>query len=364
MRWTGFVAAIIACLMEAFVLCSDATAQGPALPGVAKGDSAAVAAEREAMGTLKQFLGDLFDISAKNVKEKALRIVVIFLIGAMAKLFMDAAKLTSRFLVFSEWGPLKYIYRDHQRSATMHALVINLLKYVVYFTVIGYILNELGVKYTTYLASLSLVGIAIGFGSQGLVQDVVTGFFILFENQFSIGDMVEISGHVGIVEEIGLRTTRLRNYFGAQVIFQNRNIPMAGRYKTGAFEVGVDVAIAGVEIAEKAAELLQQIAKEMEKQFREIIMETPRVVGLVELETRELFVRMRGKIWPLQQWVVDTQMVPRIREIFKREEIEIPADRVVAFYHFPEEAEETPWVIARIRRTVSMVTGGEEGPED
>ncbi|MDA0711139.1 MAG: mechanosensitive ion channel, partial [bacterium] len=167
--------------------------------------------------SMGQIVTDLFEISTDNLQGKLLRIVFVIAIVLVAKYVMAAIQVFSRFLVYNEWGPLRLIFRQHKRSVTLNALFINVAKYVVYFTAMGYILRELGVNYTTYLASLSLIGIAVGFGSQGLVQDVVTGFFILFENQFSVGDMVEISGQVGIVEDIGLRTTRLRNYFGAEL---------------------------------------------------------------------------------------------------------------------------------------------------
>ena len=306
-------------------------------------------ATKEAMTSLTGFVTALLDISTEDLEEKLWRILIIFMIGVIAKYFMDLVQVISRFLVYSEKGPLKYIFRNHKRSITVHALFINVTKYVVYFTALGHILGELGINYTTYLASLSLIGIAIGFGSQGLVQDVVTGFFILFENQFSVGDMVEISGQVGIVEDIGLRTTRLRNYFGAEVIFQNRNIPLVGRFDKGAYEFNVDVAIANVEKAEQAVALLAKVGVEFEKQFPEILIGTPEVKGLVELETGEWFVRLYGRLWPVQQWVIDAQMVPRIREIFKREGIDIPGDRVVAFYHLPGEERTAPNVVKTVR---------------
>ncbi|MFH1568158.1 MAG: mechanosensitive ion channel family protein [Gemmatimonadota bacterium] len=302
-----------------------------------------VAAPRSAYATLAGFVGDVFGISSlQELQVKLLRIAVVILIGVLAKLIMDGVQVVSRVLVFSQWGPLRYVFRNHQRSVTVHALVISLLRYVVYFTALGYILRELGIDYKTYLASLSLIGIALGFGSQGLVQDVVTGFFILFENQFSVGDMVEISGQVGLVEEIGLRTTRLRNYNGALIIFQNRNIPMAGVYRAGAMEAGVDVAIADRATADHAAELLGRAGRELHRQFEEIIMAPPEPEGLVELDTGELFVRLRARIWPLQQWVIDAQLAPRVRELFKREGVEIPADRVVTFYHLPPPAPVRP----------------------
>jgi small-conductance mechanosensitive channel len=329
----------------------DLLAQASVVP--VGGDSVAT---KKAMTSVTGFLTDLFSISTDNLDEKLARILIIIMIGVIAKFFMDALQIISRFLVYSEWGPLKFIFRNHKRSVTMHALFINVSKYVVYFTAFGYILAELGINYTTYLASLSLIGIAIGFGSQGLVQDVVTGFFILFENQFSVGDMVEISGQVGIVEDIGLRTTRLRNYFGAEVIFQNRNIPLVGRYRKGAFEFHIDVAIADLDNAERASVLLETVGVEFEKQFPEIIIGTPKVKGLVELETGEWFMRLYGLLWPAQQWVIDTQMVPRIREIFKREGIDIPADRVVAFYHLPGEDRQDNEVVKTIREMIGRAT--------
>ena len=280
--------------------------------------------------------GSSFGISSDDVKAKVLGVGVVLLIVIAAWFIMEAIRFVSRIMIYSQRGPFKYIFRNHQRSVTVHSLTINLAKYVIYFTALGYILGEMGVNYTTYLASLSVIGLAVGFGSQGLVQDVVTGFFILFESQFSVGDMVEISGQVGIVEEIGLRTTRLRNYAGAQIIFQNRNIPLVGRYKKGVMEAGVDVAIADVETADRAAILLQQVGEELAKQFCEIIMKKPVIDGLIELNTGERFVRLRAEIWPAQQWVIDAQMVPRIKEIFAREGIVIQAERVVTFFHFPE----------------------------
>lgn len=319
---------------------ADTTAAAPQAP------------ERGAFATLYAFITDLFDISTGNLQEKALRILVIILIGMVARVFMSIVQGIGRFMVYSKWGPFKYLFRNHQRAITVQKLVISLIKYVIYFTALGYILSELGIDYRAYLASLSLIGIAIGFGSQGLVQDVVTGFFILFENQFGVGDMVEIAGQTGIVEDIGLRTTRLRNYFGGVMVFPNRNIAVVGRYARGGMEVNVDVALADPEQAERGAELLQRIGTELSRQFKEILLEEPSVTGVVKLTTGECFLRLYGKIWPGQQWVIDAQMVPRIKELFLKEDIQIQDDRVVTFYHLPDKPEEVETVIHKLRGIV------------
>ncbi len=345
------LAAIFLLILDQY---SAAIAQDAAADSIAA-DSAAVAqSPAAALNPAWEFINDLFGISTEDLSIKALRILAIVLIVAVARLFMILVQKVSHFLVYSNWGPLRYIFSNHQRSITLQNLLISLTKYVVYIMAMGYILRELGVDYRAYLASLSLIGIALGFGSQGLVQDVVTGFFILFENQFSVGDMVEISGQVGVVESIGLRTTRIHNYFGASIVLQNRNIPMAIRYPKGAFEVVIDVAIPSTDAAVQAATLLDRVGTELHKQFREIIMRKPQVKDLVELETSELFARLYCEIWPAQQWVIEAQMVPRIRELFKREGLEVPADRIVVFYHLPEERGVEPSILgnlSRIRRS-------------
>lgn len=282
-----------------------------------------------------RFVADLLSFSNVAFADRLTRVIDILLIVLVAVVIMGLIRRVSRFLVYSEWGPLKLVFRNHQRSITLHSLVINLTKYVVYFTALGHILTELGVNYGTVLASLSLVGIAIGFGSQGLVQDVVTGFFILFENQFSVGDMVEIGGQVGVVEEIGLRTTRVRNYLGAEIIFQNRNIPMAARYRRGSMEAFVDVAVGTKDDLERSSALLERIGVEFHRQFEDVIMERPRIEPPIELETGEIFARLYLKLWPGQQWLVDQQVVPRVKELFEKEGVTIPGGRVVAFYHRP-----------------------------
>ena len=284
------------------------------------------------------FLKRIFSFNAASAKRKAARVAIILLIVVVTKLGFFLLRRFSHFIVHSEWGPLRYVGRNQKsRVQTVHSIALNLAKYVVYFTALGFILTELGVNYTTYLASLSVIGLAIGFGSQGLVQDIVTGFFIIFEGQFDVGDMVDISGQVGKVEEIGLRMTRLRSYFGQTVVIPNRNIAVVANYVGTGLPVHLDVALGAEEGTEaRVVSLLKAFCPEMRRQFEDIILSGPKVVGPLSLQTGERFVRLHLTIWPQQQWLVDQQLIPRIRELLKREQIEVPGDRVVAFYRVSE----------------------------
>jgi small-conductance mechanosensitive channel len=278
--------------------------------------------------------GRLWDWSIPALKTKLRRIVVIVLVVVLCQAAVRLLRFLVQSVIYTEWGPLKFVYRRHKkRTMTIYSLALNISKYIIYLLAIGYILTELGVNYTMYFASLSVVGLAIGFGSQGLVQDMVTGFFIVFEEQFNVGDMVEIPPHTGIVEELGLRMTRLRNYLGQSVVIPNRNIAVVGNYLRGAQQVYLDVALATATDTKKAKDSLRQIAEQVAGQFRDIILSEPKSLDDVALSAEERFLRLHLTIWPQQQWVIDQELVPRIRTMMKSEGFEVPNDKIVVFYH-------------------------------
>lgn len=272
--------------------------------------------------------------SLPSLKVKLRRIVVILLVVVASQLVLRCSRALSHLVIYSEWGPLKFLYRRHKkRTMTIYSLVLNVSKYAIYLLAVGFVLTELGINYTVYFASLSVIGLAIGFGSQGLVQDMVTGFFIVFEEQFNVGDMVEIPPHTGIVEELGLRMTRLRNYLGQRVVIPNRNIAAVGNYTRGAQHVYLDVAVAEEAHVGKATEILKRTAEEIARQFQDIILSAPESRGAISLSTGEHLVRLHLSIWPQQQWVVDQELVPRTCAAMKNEGVEVPNDKVTVFYH-------------------------------
>ncbi len=279
----------------------------------------------------------LFELSPGEAKVKLLRTLVILGIILVSTLLIRVLERLSRFVIFSDHGLLKYVFQHHKsRTRTIHSVVLNVVKYFIVFSALGQILAELGVNYTTYIASLSVVGLAIGFGSQGLVQDVVTGLFLILDNQFDVGDMVEISGQTGVVTELGLRTTRLRNYLGQTVVIPNRNIALVSNYRRGALKTVIDVAAQDPEQAAVMASELQEISGELARQFQGTILFPPDPPTVVSLQTGEHFVRVVLDLWPQQQALVDSQVVPRLRELLAARKLEIPNNRVAVFYRIPE----------------------------
>jgi len=126
---------------------------------------------------------------------------------------------------------------------TLAGLVTSVLVFALYFGGLGIVLNEFGVSLTAYLASASILGLAIGFGSQGLVQDVVTGLTVIFSDLCQVGDLVEISGMSGTVQSIGMRFTVLLNPLGAQVFIPNRTLSNVIIYPRGYVRCFADITL-------------------------------------------------------------------------------------------------------------------------
>jgi len=189
-------------------------------------------------------------------------------------------------------------------------LLASSVVFVMYFFAIGLVLEEFGVKLKNYLASASIVGLAISFGSQGLVQDVVISLTLIFSDTMDVGDMVEIVGTatvIGRVEEIGLRFTTLRNFFNQTVFIPNRTIANVSRFPHGGVLAYADVQIPLDVDQARAIQTVKNVAKGIWVQFGAIILEEP-VVGA--LETAEggdwQFVRILFKIWPGQGSLIET----------------------------------------------------------
>jgi len=312
--------------------------------------------------SISAFFRPIFEFSPQELKYKLYRILIILAIVALCRVALTLLRVLSRILVLSDRGPLRFVYRYRKnRSLTLHSLGLNVAKYVVYFTAFGFILGQLGIPATAYLASLSVIGLAVGFGSQGLVQDMVTGFFVIFEAQFDVGDMVQISDQVGVVEELGLRMTKLRNYLGQTVFIPNRNLSVVGTFAAGAQHALVDIAAAGPEAARQEVGALRVLGEEIREQFKGAILAEPEVTGPLSLRTGEHFVRMHVAIWPQQQWVIQDQLIPRIRELLKRQGFEIPGDLIAVSYHGREERTVQSWEHA-LRSFTSRIVGSSRQP--
>lgn len=209
--------------------------------------------------------------------------------------------------------------RRYPKFATVTTILVSALTFAIYFMAIGLILREFKVSLTAYLASASVIGLAVGFGLQGLVQDVVIGLTLIFSDALNIEDVVELSGQIGKVESIGLRFTTLINVHGQKIYVPNRNITMISRFRRGAIRTYVDVQIPD-EVEENAVVAgIKSTASGVYSQHKAIILEQPELFGVKQAKGGNWrYLRVKFRLWPGQTAVVETTFKQRVLALMKK----------------------------------------------
>lgn len=250
------------------------------------------------------------------------KFVRILGIAGAVYLFVFVSGIIFRKLLWRRFTPLKGEAR--RRVDTIVPLLQSLTKYIVTFFAIILILQELGVDARALLAGAGVVGLAIGFGAQTLVRDIVTGIFLLFEDTISVGDTVQIDDLTGVVEEITLRVTRLRLFSGALVTIPNGQITKIANYNRGFTRAVVEVSIAYEADVDRVMEVLREVAETYCQSHQNVVLEPPVFHRIVQLGSSGVTVRIVLKVLPKEHWSVERELLYLIKKAFDREGIEIP----------------------------------------
>ena len=182
---------------------------------------------------------------------------------------------------------------------TLAGLMLSITIFSMYFGALGLVLHEFGVSLTAYLASASILGLAIGFGSQGLVQDVVTGLTVIFTDLFQVGDLVEISGQTGIIQSVGMRFTALLSPLGAQVFIPNRTLANVTIYPRGYVRCYGDITLsADQDMAQQMLAKVKAITQGFVEQFPGILRAAPDIGQPRTTPAGRVFARVKFRIWP------------------------------------------------------------------
>ncbi|WP_078382785.1 mechanosensitive ion channel family protein [Sutcliffiella halmapala] len=209
------------------------------------------------------------------------------------------------------------------RAKTLEKLTVNAFTYVLTFLLIVMVLeNVFGVQTTAILAGAGVVGLAIGFGAQGLVSDVVTGFFLLLEKQVDVDDYVTTAGFSGIVEEVGLRTTKIRDFDGSLHYVPNREISKLSNHSRGNMLALVDIGVTYDKDIDEAVEVMQRACDELAEQ-EETIKEGPNVVAVQGLGASKV-IRIIAKTENMQQRAVERKIRKAINAALEANGINIP----------------------------------------
>ncbi|HZK57719.1 MAG TPA: mechanosensitive ion channel family protein [Clostridia bacterium] len=217
---------------------------------------------------------------------------------------------------------------DFIRVDTMKGLMKSLAKYIIYFIAFTAIIKFFGIEVTGLIATAGIGGLALGFGAQSLVRDIITGFFILFEEQFGVGHYVEVDGVSGIVEEMALRVTKIRDFSGDLHIIPNGKISMVTNKSAGKMRALVEMSIAYEENIDDAINVLKKAGKKL-KSENDKILEGPTVLGVSNLERSGVTIQIIAKTIPMEQWAVERSMRKTFKEALDDAGIGIPYEKNV-----------------------------------
>jgi len=250
---------------------------------------------------------------------RIIRIIGIVL-GAMLTLKLLSLIMNQVFIPNIIGKAIKF---DERRARTLGGLVQSIVRYMIYFVAIIMVLQEFKIDTTSLVAGAGIVGLALGVGAQSLIKDFITGFFIVLENQFAVGDYIVTGDMGGTVEEIGLRVTKLRDFNGILHIIPHGAIIRVSNYTRGHMQATVNVPIAYGEDIGKVLSLLEEACNHVGKDMVEVL-EGPKVVGVVEWHSQELIVRLVAKTVALEQVAVETALRHQIKVLFDQANITPP----------------------------------------
>ncbi len=213
------------------------------------------------------------------------------------------------------FGMFKENRLDDQKGRTLVPLLESIAQYVLYFSSALMMLRVFAIDTTHILAGAGVVGLAVGLGAQNLVADMVAGFFILFENQFLVGDMVQIGDAMGKIEVINIRTTHIRDESGKLVIIPNGQIKTVVNYSKGYVNAVVDIKVPTSVNLEHVMHDMAEAGKRLRERRREVIGETI-IKGLVELTPNDMVIRAVTKVQPGSHLPMQQEYRKLLKEVF------------------------------------------------
>jgi moderate conductance mechanosensitive channel len=229
--------------------------------------------------------------------------------------------------------------RGEQRIEALTGVLRSLTTFVIWVIAAFMILGQVGVSLAPLLAGAGVIGVALGFGSQSLVKDFLSGIFILVEDQFGVGDIVDVEGQVsGVVEGVSLRTTRLRSVDGVVWHVPNGEIRMVGNMSQHWSRSLLDVEVAYDTDIELAKAVVKRVADRIWK-ADSAVLEEPEMWGVEQLGASGIVLRLVVKTTPKEQWRVARRLREEIKRAFDEEGIEIPFPQQAVWYRGEPPAE-------------------------
>ena len=274
---------------------------------------------------MKEYFAEYKDLLVPWLLSSGLRILVIIVIV----LFIN--KVITRLIdkmVRMAVVPSNHSSREEEvkREDTLIQIFSVTAKIAIFSILILMVLQEFGIAIGPILAAAGIVGLAFGFGGQYLIRDIISGLFIILENQYRIGDIVKFENLGGMVEKISLRMTTLRDLDGTVHHIPHGEIKEVSNYAKDFARVNLDIGVAYDVNLEQVIGVVNEVGNELaqDSQFKECIIKAPQFLRVNNFADSSIMLKILGETLPLKQWEITGELRKRIKIAFDREGIEIP----------------------------------------
>ena len=277
---------------------------------------------------------------------KPLTILLIVVVGVVAR--WAACRTIDRVVRRAEAGVLPAVLpgarhpydRRAQRARSLGSLLKSILTSLIFGIVVVMVLSEVGMNIAPILASAGVLGLAIGFGAQSLVKDFLSGIAMMVEDQYGVGDVVNLGEASGTVENVGLRVTRVRDVDGTVWYVRNGEILRVGNMSQNWARTVLDVRVGYDEDLPRVREVLRDVAHGLweDEDYKHVVIEEPEVWGVENLLPDAVVVRVTLKTAPLEQWQVAREMRSRIKARFDHEGIDLQTTPRLTYAREPASA--------------------------
>lgn len=265
--------------------------------------------------------------TAASVIQSGLRIGLILIAGYVASRFLRVALSRLESVLIKAGEATETVPgAARKRVTTLIGLLRTLTLVLLWAVIVIMALGQLGLDITPILAGAGIIGLAVGFGAQNLVRDVISGFFLVLENQVRVGDVAIVNGTGGLVEAITFRTIVLRDLAGIVHVFPHGTVNTLSNMTKGWSGYVIDVGVAYKEDTDRVVEVMRRVAEELrqDRNFGSMILEPMEIFGVDNFGESEVTIKARFKTQPLQQWNVGREYRRRLKKAFDTEGIEIP----------------------------------------
>lgn len=259
-----------------------------------------------------------------------IKILVIILVAYFIKKIL---KVTIERLIRKLVPPDSFlsVQAEKKREDTLIRILSGFSGVVIWLLASIMIVGEFGIAIAPFLATLGIAGVALGFGGQYLIKDIISGLFIIIENQYRIGDVVCFDKTCGSVEDITLRLTTLRDLDGRVHHVPHGEIKITSNLSKGFARVNLDIGVSYNADLEKVIEVVNRVGNELaeDPDFKDSIREAPQFARVNDLADSAVIIKILGETEPLRQWAVTAELRKRLKITFDKEGIEIPFPQVV-----------------------------------